>query len=181
MKASWYKLAALLSIAWAGNICGAIQKSEPVYFYASEFSLPGIEMDCAAPTIEAIRKAIAPRELRVVQLTSIKEVDKVFGMPGQFVAVVGASTYWRHLRDGIRDIATLVSHHQPDPDHAVGALVVVRKNSPIKTLDDLEGHSIAVNEPNGFQAIQVVYREIADAGHEWRGFFSNVKSYGLVN
>lgn len=100
-------------------------------------------------------------------------------MPGQFVAVVGASTYWRHLRDGIRDIATLVSHHQPDPDHAVGALVVVRKNSPIKTLDDLEGHSIAVNEPNGFQAIQVVYREIADAGHEWRGFFSNVKSYGL--
>lgn len=179
MKASWYKLAALLSIAWAGNICGAIQKSEPVYFYASEFSLPGIEMDCAAPTIEAIRKAIAPRELRVVQLTSIKEVDKVFGMPGQFVAVVGASTYWRHLRDGIRDIATLVSHHQSDPDHAVGALVVVRKNSPIKTLDDLEGHSIAVNEPNGFQAIQVVYREIADAGHEWRGFFSNVKSYGL--
>lgn len=179
MKARWYKLAALLSIAWAGNICGAIQKSEPVYFYASEFSLPGIEMDCAAPTIEAIRKAIAPRELRVVQLTSIKEVDKVFGMPGQFVAVVGASTYWRHLRDGIRDIATLVSHHQPDPDHAVGALVVVRKNSPIKTLDDLEGHSIAVNEPNGFQAIQVVYREIADAGHEWRGFFSNVKSYGL--
>lgn len=155
-------------------------ESSPVYFYASEFSLPGVEMAAAQKTIDTIRQAIAPRELKVVQLTSIAEVDRIFREPGQFVAVVGASTYWRHLRDGIRDIATLVSDRQSDPDHAVGALIVVSEKHPeIQRMKDLRGKRIGVNAPNGFQGIQVVFREIAEQGLEWRTFFSEVRSYGL--
>ncbi len=157
-----------------------VKESSPVYFYASEFSLPGVEMAAAQKTIDVIRQAISPRELKVVQLTSIVEVDRIFREPGQFVAVVGASTYWRHLRDGIRDIATLVSDKQPDPDHAVGALIVVSESHPeIQSLKDLRGKRIGVNAPNGFQGIQVVFREIAEQGMEWRTFFSEVRSYGL--
>lgn len=161
-------------------LANGTNKNAPVYFYASEFTLPGIEMACASQTIDVIRKAIAPRELRVVQLTTIEEVDNVFRSSGEFVAVVGASTYWRHLRDGIRDIATLVSKHQPDPDHAVGALIVVKDSRrDIKDVLDLQGKSIAVNEINGFQGIQVVFREISESGFNWRNFFSSVKPYGL--
>lgn len=172
-------LAAAFSQATSAG-SGLSPKPAPLYFYASEFSLPGVQMACAQRTIETIRAAIAPRELRVVQLTSIADVDRVFREPGAFVAVVGASTYWRHLRDGIRDIATLVTTEQPDPDHAVGALVVVKASrSDITTLADLRGKRIAVNDPIGFQGIQVVYRELVEAGFEWRGFFSEVKALGL--
>lgn len=169
----------LTNCIWA-QASANTDESSPVYFYASEFSLPGVQMACAEETINTIRRAIAPRELKVVQLQSINEVDRIFREPGEFVAVVGASTYWRHLRDGIRDIATLVSDRQPDPDHAVGALIVVKEDQhEIQNLEDLKGRRIAVNAPNGFQGIQVVFREITETGFDWRTFFSEVKPYGL--
>lgn len=83
-------------------------------------------------------------------LQSIDEIDEVLRSKEAPIAIVGATTYLRHRKDGMRDIATLISNLQPDPDHSVGALVVVKKDSNINSLKELKGKCLGANHPPEF-------------------------------
>ena len=81
----------------------------------------------------------------------------------------------------MRDIATLVTPLQPDPDHAVGALIVTLKDrSDIQNIQDLKGKRLGVNLPNGFQCYLTLLKDLADQGYDHKHFFSNVTAYGLL-
>lgn len=101
--------------------------SNEITLYATEFLLPSTITPVAQKTIDTVKKAIYPKQLKIKVLQSIDEIDEVLRSKEAPIAIVGATTYLRHRKDGMRDIATLISNLQPDPDHSVGALVVVKK------------------------------------------------------
>lgn len=153
--------------------------SNEITLYATEFLLPSTITPVAQKTIDTVKKAIYPKQLNIKVLQSIDEIDEVLRSKEAPIAIVGATTYLRHRKDGMRDIATLISNLQPDPDHSVGALVVVKKDSNINSLKELKGKRLGANHPDGFQGLTVVYKELADQGYAWDKFFSKIKFYGL--
>ena len=153
--------------------------SNDITLYATEFLLPSTITPVAQKTIDTVKKAIYPKQLKIRVLQSIDEIDEVLRSKEAPIAIVGATTYLRHRKDGMRDIATLISNLQPDPDHSVGALLVVKKDSNINSLKELKGKRLGANHPDGFQGLTVVYKELADQGYAWDKFFSDVKFYGL--
>ena len=153
--------------------------SNDITLYATEFLLPSTITPVAQKTIDTVKKAIYPKQLKIRVLQSIDEIDEVLRSKEAPIAIVGATTYLRHRKDGMRDIATLISNLQPDPDHSVGALLVVKKDSNINSLKELKGKRLGANHPDGFQGLTVVYKELADQGYAWDKFFSDIKFYGL--
>ncbi|MCG5030743.1 PhnD/SsuA/transferrin family substrate-binding protein [Mesosutterella sp. OilRF-GAM-744-9] len=171
-------LAALLALA-AHAAPPAAEEPAPVTLYANEFLLPGLKMESADRTVEAIARAVAPRPLKTV-VVGIEELDEAVRQRKADIVIAGAAIYRRHVQNGMRDIATLVTELQPDPDHAVGGLIVTRADrSDISTLADLRGKSLAVNHPVGFQGILVLKKDLADAGYNPEQFFSRIEYYGL--
>ena len=152
----------------------------PIYLYANEFLLPGLKMSSADRTISAVEKAVAPRKLVVFEVP-LGELEEAISQKKADMAIVGSAIYWRNLQYGMRDIATLVTPLQPDPDHAVGALVVTRANETgINGMADLKGKRLGINLPNGFQCYLTVLRDLADLGYDYKHFFADVTAYGLL-
>lgn len=145
----------------------------------NEFSMPELGMDSAARTIKAIESAIKPKKLILKQVKTIEEVDKAIENGEADMCVIGAAIYWRHVKNGLRDIATLTTQEQPDPDKAVGALCVTRQDAPYTELRDLKGKTIGVNSPIGFQGLYCLLKELNDQGFDFKKFFSEIKYYGL--
>lgn len=150
----------------------------PIYLYGTEFTNPNLPGKIASETYDVIRKAVAPRQL-IVNSVDIDELDRVIENKKADIAIVGSAVYRRHVTNGMRDVATLVTADQPDPDHAIGALIVTREDSGIRTLSDLRGKIMAVNHPKGFQGILTIKKEIADLGYDPDAFFKDIRYYGL--
>lgn len=169
----------MLALACTGIAPRAAEHDEPITVYANEFLLPGLEMSSSQRTLQAIAQAIHPRRV-IVKTVSIEELDRVIEANQAHIAIVGAAIYRRHVRGGMRDIATLVTPEQPDPDHAVGALLVTRATETgIRTIEDLKGRKLGVNHPMGFQGLLVLLKDIADMGYDHERFFSDIRYYGL--
>ena len=155
-------------------------ESDEIVLYSNEFSLPGLKMSVADRTIDVVSKAVAPRKL-VVKTVSLPELEGAILQRKADIAIVGSAIYWRNIQNGMRDIATLVTPLQPDPDHAVGALIVTLKDrSDIQNIQDLKGKRLGVNLPNGFQCYLTLLKDLADQGYDHKHFFSNVTAYGLL-
>lgn len=146
---------------------------------SNEFSMPGLGMDSAERTIQAIESAIKPKKLITKHVKTIEEVDKAIENGEADMCIIGAAIYWRHVKNGLRDIATLTTPEQPDPDKAVGALVVTRRDAPYKDIEDLKDKTIGVNSPIGFQGLYCLLKELNDLGFDFNNFFSEIKYYGL--
>ena len=152
---------------------------DSVTLYGNEFLMPGLRMDSSDRTVRAIEKAVAPRRL-VTRMVSIEELDEAVATGKADIVIAGAAIYRRHVQNGMRDIATLVTPLQPDPDHAVGGLIVTRRDrTDLNTLEDLQGKTLGVNHPVGFQGILCLKKDIADAGYDPDRFFGNIIYYGL--
>lgn len=157
-----------------------LHSNDTINLYTNEFSFPGLQMSAATRTFEAVAKAIAPKQL-AVHTVSLVQLENAIEKGKVDLAIVGSAVYWRNIQRGMRDIATLVTPRQPDPDHAVGALIVAKRDADdINKIEDLKGKRLGINLPNGFQCYLTLLKEIADLGYDYKQFFSYVKAYGLL-
>lgn len=151
----------------------------PLRIYGTEFTDPESAPQLLGDTIAALRRALWPRPV-AVHSVGLDEMDKAIREGQADVVITGSSIYRRNLAYGMRDIATAYTPLQPDPDHAIGSLLVVRSGRrDIRTLADLKGKTIAANHPMGFQGLLIVKKAIADLGHDPDRFFGKVLFFGL--
>jgi len=152
----------------------------PYILVTNEFNYPGLKMAIAERTFEAVAKAVWPHPLIIKSVKTIEELDDSLSLNSADFVIAGSAIFWRHLKRGYRDIATLVTSEQPDPDHAVGALVVARaEDNSVNSLDDLKGKTLGVNHPIGFQGLLVIKKELLDKGYDADSFFKKINFYGL--
>ena len=174
-------LTALAASAAPGPAQGAqaTRPADEVHLYSNEFLLPGLEARSAARTVEAVRAAVAPKKL-VVHAVTLEALEAAVEAQKADLAIVGSAIYWRHKHNGLRDVATLTTPLQPDPDHAVGALVLTRADrTDIQTLKDLKGKVLGINLANGFQCYLTLLKDLADMGYDPETFFRAARPYGL--
>lgn len=150
----------------------------PLMLYGVEFTAEGNGLPIAKETEEAIRRAVAPRKL-VVSSVKTSLLDQLIRSKKADIVITGAAVYRRHLLNGMRDIATLYTRLQPDPDHAAGSLVLTRDEpNGIRSLPDIRGKRIATDHRIGFQGVLTVKEELYRMGYDPDPFFSRAEFYG---
>ncbi len=156
------------------------QKSlPPITVYATQMAQPNTNTSFVLETHKAIAKAFEPRRV-TFEMVPISELDQIVKERRANIVMAGAGFYRRHLRDGLRDVATMVSPLQPNPDKAVGSVIVTLKDrSDIQTLADLRGKTVSANAPTGFQGIMIIRNELLLEGFDPEKFFRRVTYVGM--
>lgn len=157
----------------------SVTELPPVRLYTSVMATPNPKIAFIDRTREVLEEALAPRKV-IFRAVLLDELDQLIARREVDLVIAGAGFYRRHARDGLRDIATLVSPREPDPNYAVGATVVTRSDrTDINTLADLHGKSITANSPYGFQGHLMVLAEAAALGFNPDRFFKRVDYTGM--
>ncbi len=100
-----------------------------------------------------------------------KKVDVFLGSSGLF---------WQMKQAGARDLATIVSNQNPDPNEGVAGVIFVKKSrEDLKSLEDLRGLRASSGLPNMFLATQLAFASIAQAGYDPDRFFESVVRHDL--
>lgn len=131
-----------------------------VRIFVTAFHAPNGNYAIIRPTLEALKKSFGPErvyaEVFPGGILDTKAAHLVLGSAG---------TYRRFAHQGTRDIATVVSARGPDPNHAEGAVFVVRSDDGLlTTLEALRGKRLAAVSNHGFAGYEIAMGEVADAG-----------------
>lgn len=150
---------------------------EPLTLYGVEFTRSSTQLQIADETYRTIERAIYPRKL-IVRTVSLKEFESILADNKADIVITNSGIYRRHILNGWRDIVTLVTKMQPDPDHAIGSLILSRKGSGIRSLAELKGKSIALNTPTAFQGTLTIKKELLDKNYDPNKFFGRIGYLG---
>lgn len=89
--------------------------------------------------------------------------------------IAGAGAYGDLERQvGIRHIATRRVSGSGDPSRSAAAAFIVRAESPILKLEDMQGKTVVASQPMDFEGWQIGMGEVAAQGYSWRTFFKSI-------
>lgn len=156
-----------------------LEELSPLRFYATKVASPNPNIEFIQQTADVIAKQIAPRKLEFAFL-DIPSMEEKIKNKDVDLLVAGAGRYRSNLQYGLRDIGTIVTPLQPNPNYAVGSVILVRgDNKEIQKLADLEGKTVAVNNISGFQGLFIVLNEIFKQGFNPDTFFAKTVPVGM--
>lgn len=153
--------------------------------HAAEPVIVGVSLDppqdnnqkIVEPTLNVLKETFGPQNLKIVRLP-LPELEKNLeaGKIDIFLSTSGLSR--RMAQKGAKELATMVSDRLPNPNEAYGTLFITRKDSPINSLADMQGHSLVANLKGGFYGHQIGLGELVKQGYDPYTFFSSVHYVG---
>lgn len=155
------------------------EELSPLRFYATKVASPNPNIEFVQQTANVIAKQIAPRKLEFAFL-DIPSLEEKIKKNDVDLLVAGAGRYRSNLQYGLRDIGTIVTPLQPNPNFAVGSVILVRDDdNEVQKLEDLKGKTVAVNNVSGFQGLFIVLNEIFKHGFDPDTFFAKTVPVGM--
>lgn len=143
VSAAWrWLLCGLVAFCLVGSPSAAPEKTAVVRIGSLTYSPPWYDGAFVDETIAWLRWKLPQYDLQVSfydadqlqQAIAERKVDLVFS---------NSAFYYRNIPNGLRDLAVLISNTARNPNASTAAAVIVRKDSPIEKLSELQGHSIA--------------------------------------
>lgn len=131
---------------------------------------PNFYMYSYVPLIEWLREKLPQYEIRTRELPRGASLEKESFPPDTFLVLSsGDAVHYPFL--GLEQLATRRRSGSPRADQSVGALFVVRADSPWKTLADLKGRSVATTSADAFEGWLIPMNEVAKEGFDPDAFF----------
>lgn len=173
----------VLALLSSQNIfCQPNSSLPPVTIGISPFSPYSMNEPIVPATIEAIRKAISPRDLKVLTSPTLESfAHSIKGGCCDFM-LTSAGFYRRmtYIEVGAKDIATVISDQTPNPNEAEGSVFFTLKSrNDLQTIEDLQGKNLAINQDTGFSGYQIAMGEISKRGYDPENFFRRIQSLGV--
>ncbi|WP_417149388.1 sensor histidine kinase, partial [Parasutterella excrementihominis] len=148
-------------------------------FGIANFTYPNTKQELFFKTYQAIQSALLPTRVDLKIFPNKDLLEAALEKGNVDIVMSGAGVYRRRLEQGLRDIATMVSPQEPNPDKAVGSVFVTRSDHPIvNSISDLKGQRLAARYPLGFQGITIALGEIAKSGEDPDKFFRTISYVG---
>lgn len=149
----------------------------PVRLALSSFALPQMRDPIEKSTVAAVEKFFGKTGV-TVRSYSVPALEEAVRRGEVDLIVSSAGAARRFAPYGAKSLLTSVAPGLEDPNHNEGSAIVVRKDSPYRTLSDLKGKRIAANFAEGFSGYQIALGEIARLGEDPEHFFSDAVFFG---
>lgn len=146
----------------------------------SEFAPYSVNTPIIEATVKALEKALGPGNLKAKTL-SVSKLQKAVET-GTVDVILSSAGFFRKMAingTGVRDLATAVSLHHPNPNYSDGSVFFVLKDrKDIQNLKDLKGKTVAANHSLGFSGWQTALGEIYRQGESPENFFGRILFQG---
>ena len=134
---------------------------------------PNFYIDVYTPLIESLKKRL-PQYTFVTNEIAHTEAGQVDVLAKQDFLIVSSHTPRMVPEAGLQQIATLRRGRESDVSRSVGAVFVVPTDSPIQSLVDMKGRSVAASAPWTFEGWMIPMGEIASHGFDPETLFQEV-------
>lgn len=169
----------LLFILLLLSTCLNAEEKQPLTFGIANFTYPNTKQELFFKTFKAIQSALSPTKIDLKIFPNKDLLEAALEKGNVDIVMSGAGVYRRRLEQGLRDIATMVSPQEPNPDKAVGSVFITRSDHRVvNSISDLKGQRLAARYPLGFQGITIALGEIAKSGEDPDKFFRTISYVG---
>ena len=169
MRRLFAVLALFLSV-----VSSSYAADRPIRFGISTFAAHSVNLPIIPATETLLENLLG--EDNIVFETLPVEILSERVKQGAFDMTLTSAGAFRRMAiegSGVRDLATAASRRVPNPNFAEGSVFFVRNDSPIQTIEDLRGKSVAANHEKGFSGWQTALGELARRGLNPQHFFSS--------
>ena len=145
----------------------------PIRFGISTFAAHSVNLPII-PATETLLEELLGEENIVFETLPVEILSERVKQGAFDMTLTSAGAFRRMAIEGagVRDLATAASRRVPNPNFAEGSVFFVRSDSPIQTIEDLRGKSVAANHEKGFSGWQTALGELARRGINPQHFFS---------
>ena len=145
----------------------------PIRFGISTFAAHSVNLPII-PATETLLENLLGEENIVFETLPVETLSERVKQGAFDMTLTSAGAFRRMAIEGagVRDLATAASRRVPNPNFAEGSVFFVRNDSPIQTIEDLRGKSVAANHEKGFSGWQTALGELARRGLNPQHFFS---------
>ena len=145
----------------------------PIRFGISTFAAHSVNLPII-PATETLLENLLGEENIVFETLPVETLSERVKQGAFDMTLTSAGAFRRMAIEGagVRDLATAASRRVPNPNFAEGSVFFVRNDSPIQTIEDLQGKSVAANHEKGFSGWQTALGELARRGLNPQHFFS---------
>ena len=145
----------------------------PIRFGISTFAAHSVNLPII-PATETLLENLLGEENIVFETLPVEILSERVKQGAFDMTLTPAGAFRRMAIEGagVRDLATAASRRVPNPNFAEGSVFFVRNDSPIQTIEDLRGKSVAANHEKGFSGWQTALGELARRGLNPQHFFS---------
>ena len=168
MRRLFAVLALFLSV-----VSSSYAADRPIRFGISTFAAHSVNLPII-PATETLLENLLGEENIVFETLPVEILSERVKQGAFDMTLTSAGAFRRMAIEGagVRDLATAASRRVPNPNFAEGSVFFVRSDSPIQTIEDLRGKSVAANHEKGFSGWQTALGELARRGINPQHFFS---------
>lgn len=143
----------------------------------ANYATQGLHRDLIEASITELKNVLRPKnDLEVVNYTEGELAEAINNHQIDFFNFL-QRFYRQMIRKGARDLVSIETRKDDDPNQSEGAIVLVKGGrKDLLTLSDLENQNVGYSPSFGPSTLQILNGEIKEKGHEPKTIFSK-KSY----
>lgn len=165
----------LLSLVFLSHCAVADTLSLGIANYATQ----GLHGDLIDASVKELKKVLRPKNDLEFVIYTEEELEEAINNH-QIDFFISSSAFYRQMiRKGARDLTSIETRKDDDPNQSEGAIVLVKGGrKDLLVLSDLKKQIVGYSPSFGPSSLQILNGEIKEKGHEPKTFFKKVLPLG---
>lgn len=145
----------------------------------ANYATQGMHGDLIDASVKELKKVLLPKNDLEFVIYTEEELEEAINNH-QIDFFISSSAFYRQMiRKGARDLTSIETRKDDDPNQSEGAIVLVKGGrKDLLVLSDLKKQIVGYSPSFGPSSLQILNGEIKEKGHEPKTFFKKVLSLG---
>ena len=145
----------------------------------ANYATQGLHGDLIDASVKELRKVLRPKNDLEFVIYTEEELEEAINNH-QIDFFISSSAFYRQMiRKGARDLTSIETRKDDDPNQSEGAIVLVKGGrKDLLVLSDLKKQIVGYSPSFGPSSLQILNGEIKEKGHEPKTFFKKVLPLG---
>ena len=145
----------------------------------ANYATQGLHGDLIDASVKELKKVLRPKNDLEFVIYTEEELEEAINNHQIDFFISSSAFYRRMIRKGARDLTSIETRKDDDPNQSEGAIVLVKGGrKDLLVLSDLKKQIVGYSPSFGPSSLQILNGEIKEKGHEPKTFFKKVLPLG---
>ena len=145
----------------------------------ANYATQGLHGDLIDASVKELKKVLRPKNDLEFVIYTEEELEEAINNHQIDFFISSSAFYRRMIRKGARDLTSIETRKDDDPNQSEGAIVLVKGGrKDLLVLGDSKKQIVGYSPSFGPSSLQILNGEIKEKGHEPKTFFKKVLSLG---